>query len=139
MRSKICRSETQEDLLRLQNSDGDFLRTTSGETERRVGLLVLVIMASVGLWAIIADSSLDLKRNIVFFVDAFVLFLWLVYLVWGIGKAVASPLKNRVYLTPTELIETIDGFVRRRELKDAGEIIAQQILDGFGAQAHFGS
>ena len=52
--------------------------------------------------------------------------MWLARLVWGIGKAVASPIKNRVYLTPTELIETIDGFVRRRELKDAGEIIASK-------------
>ncbi len=122
--------ETEENLLRLQNTDGDFLRTTSGETERLVGLLVLVIMVSVGLWAIAADAaadnSLDLKRIIVFSVDAFVLLLWLARLVWGICKAVASPIKNRIYLTPNELIETIDGFVRRRELKDAGEIIASK-------------
>lgn len=122
--------EIQENLLRLQNTNGDFLRTTSGETERRVGLLVLVTMVSVGLWAVAADASadgsLDLKRTIVFSVDAFMLLLWLVYLVWGIGKAVASPLKNRIYLTPTELIETIDGLVRRRELKDAADIIAHK-------------
>ena len=122
--------ETQENLLRLQNTNGDFLRTTSGETERRVGLLVLVIMVSVGLWAVAADASadgsLDLKRIIIFSVDAFVLLLWLVYLVWGIGKVVASPVKNRIYLTSTELIETIDGLVRRRELMDSGDIVAHQ-------------
>ena len=128
--------ETREKLLRLQNTDGDFLRTSSGETERRVALLILAAMASVGLWAVAADAAaddlLDLKRIIVFSVDAFVLLLWLVRLVWGIGKTVASPLKNRIYLMPTELIETIDGLVRRRELKDADDIIANEYWTNSG-------
>lgn len=119
-------TETQENLLRLQNTDGEFLRTTSGETERRVALLILVILATAGLTAIVADSSLDLKRIIVFSVDAFALLLWFVRLVWGIGKVVASSVKNRTYLTPTELIETTDGFVRSRQLKDADEITADK-------------
>ena len=128
--------ETQENLLRLQNTDGDFLKISSGETERRVALLILAVMASVGLWAVAADASadasLDLKRIVVFSVDAFVLLLWFVYLVWGIGKAVASPIKNRIYLTPTKLIETIDGLVRYRELKDADEIIANKYWTNSG-------
>ena len=47
---------------------------------------------------------------------------WFFYLIWGIFKSTAAPIKNRIYLTPTQVIETTDGAVRYRELKDAAEI-----------------
>lgn len=114
--------DTQENLLRLQNSDGDFLKISSGVTERRVALFVLVIIVSIGLAAIVADSSLDLKRIIVYSADALVLLIWIAYLIWGIFKTLKTPLKNRIYLTPTQIIETLDGTVHYRELKDSSEI-----------------
>ncbi len=128
----------QENLLRLQNTDDDFLRTSSGETERRAGLLMLVAMAAIGLAAIVADAStegsLDLKRIIVFSADALILVLWFVYFVWGIFKAVRAPLKNRIYITRTQLIETMDGLIRYRELKDAAEISVNKYWTDIGAR-----
>ncbi|MGI8788303.1 MAG: hypothetical protein ACR2HG_11140 [Pyrinomonadaceae bacterium] len=127
--------ETQEKLLQLQNTDGDFLKLSNGETARRVILLILLTSTIIGLAAIVADSSndnsLDLKRIIVFSADALLLLLWLIYFVWQLFKTVGSPLKNLVYLTPTQVIETLDGFFRCRELKDA-RIVSQQNLSDAG-------
>ncbi len=124
-------TNVQENLLRLQNTDGDFLKMSSGETGRRIGLLILVAMASIGLWAVVADGLLDLKRILVFSADVLILLLWFVYFVWRISKIFGSPLKNLIYLTPTQAIETLDGFVRYRELKDA-EIASKQYLSDSG-------
>ncbi|MET0752962.1 MAG: hypothetical protein ABWZ66_06295 [Pyrinomonadaceae bacterium] len=124
--------ETQEKLLQMQNTDGDFLKISSGETERRIALLILVIIASIGLAAIVADSSLDLKRIVVFSVDALLLLIWFVYLVRGIFKTLGTPLKNRIYITPTQVIETLDGTVRYRELKDSSEITVNKFSTDIG-------
>lgn len=121
----------QENLLRLQNADGDFLKISSGETGRRVGLLILLILAFTGLAAIVADDSRDLKRIVVFSADALFLLIWFVYFLWRISQTFRSPLKNLIYLTPTQVIETLDGFVRYRELK-AGEIVPQRRLRSSG-------
>lgn len=123
--------ETQKNLLRLQNTDGDFLKISSGETGRRVGLLIILIFAFIGLAAIAADSSPDLKRIVVFSADALLLLLWFGRFVWQIFKTFSSPLKNLVYLTPTQVVETLDGFARYRELKD-GRIVPQRRLRSSG-------
>jgi hypothetical protein len=122
-------SDVQQNLLRLQNSDGDFLRYGSDLTYARGGLLFLL---SVGCVLFLADflSFLDAFENavfawkwvIVFSGGALIFALCFLYLCLGFFRTRRSPIKNGIYLTPTQVIETADGLVRYRELKDAGEI-----------------
>lgn len=121
--------EVQENLLRLQNSDGDFLRIRNAFAYRRGGFLFLL---SIGFVLFLADFALfldgfenvgfDLKWIIVFSGGALIFALCFLYLFRGIFRTRRSPIKNGIYLTPTQLIETADGLVRYRELKDTGEI-----------------
>ncbi len=128
--------DVREKLLLMQKTDGDFLYVSSGETQRRVILLIPVIFASIGLAGIIADDVnekiLDLKRIIAFSVDALVLLLWFVYLAGKIFIILGSPLKNRVYITPTQVIETLDKTVRYRQLRDVSEINIDRFWSDIG-------
>ncbi len=82
--------QTKESLLRLQNTDGDFLKSSSGETGRRIVLLILTALAAVGLSAIVADSLPDTKRIVVFSADALILSVWFIYFVWEFFKTLGS-------------------------------------------------
>lgn len=128
--------DVREKLLQMQNTDGVFLKRGSGETARRIIFLVLLAMAFIGLTAIVTDDVnegiLDLKRIFVFSADALVLLIWFVYFVWRISKTVGSPLKTLIYLTPTQAIETLDGFVRYRELRNAAEISVNKFWTDLG-------
>ena len=124
--------DVRQKLLRLQNSDGDFLKLSSGETERRIVLLVLVMIAAICLAAVVADSAPDWKKIVVFCAVALLLSIWFGYLIRGIYNAFKTPLKNRIYLTPAQVIETLDGTVRYRELKDANEISVNKFSTDIG-------
>jgi hypothetical protein len=115
-------SDVQAKFLQMQSTDGDFLRLDNGVTGAKVILLILVSFAFAFFLAAFEFSQFDLRIILVISGGAFVFTLWFFYLVWGIFKTIASPIKNRIYLTPTQLIETTDGTVRYRELKDAAGI-----------------
>lgn len=129
--------ETQENLLRLQNTDGDFLRVRYVSTYTRG---VLLIYLSIGFILFLADIIeffddfgfvFDLKWIIVFAGSALIFALCFLYLSWGFFRGRRSPIKKGIYLTPTQLIETADGLVRYRELKDTGEISVNEFQGGW--------
>lgn len=131
-------TNVQQNLLRLQNTDGDFLRVryvaayTSG---------VLLIFLSIGFVLFLTDFAMflndfenvgfDLKWIIVFSGGALIFALCFLYLSWGFFRGRRSPIKNGIYLTPTQIIETADGLVRYRELKDTGEISVNKFQGGW--------
>ena len=129
----------RKNLLRMQNSDGDFLKLSSGETARLVIFMILWILFFIGLAAIIADDVneeiMDAKRIIVFSIDVVLLFLWFVYFAAKLLEAFGARLKNRMYITPTEVIETFDEKIRFRELKDASEISVNKFSSDVGRRS----
>jgi hypothetical protein len=112
----------RENLLRLQNTDGDFLRLSNSVTAGRVAWLCLLSIGFLFFLASFEFVSFDLKWILVFSSGASIFLLWFVYLIWKIYGGIRAPIKNQIYLTPTQVIETTDGFVRYRELKDAAGI-----------------
>jgi hypothetical protein len=130
--------EVQQNLLRLQNTDGDFLRVRYVSSYTSGGLLILL---SIGFVLFLADFLLflddfenvvlDLKWITVFSVGALIFALCFLYLSWGFFRGRRSPIKTGIYLTPTQVIETADGLVRYRELKDTGEISVNKFQGGW--------
>lgn len=114
--------EIQERLLNLQNTPGDFLKLG----DRR--LLLWTILLGFFLFALFifavacVASGLNLETTFSMFFGSGIFLIWIFYFSWRIYKTVRSPLKNRVYLTPTQMIETNDGYVRYRELKDVSAV-----------------
>lgn len=122
----------RDNLFRLQNTDGDFLSLSNSVTAGRVVWLCLLSFGLLFFLASFEFVSFDLKWILVFSSGASIFLLWFVYLFWKIYKAIRSPLKNRIYLTPTQVIETMDGFVRFRELKDAAGISVNKYWNDAG-------
>ena len=130
--------EVQQTLLRLQNSDGDFLRVRGVATDTSGGLLFLL---SIGFILFFADFlsftddfeyfGFDLKWTIVFSGGALTFALCYLYAFWGLFRGRRSPIKTGIYLTPTQVIETFDGLVRYRELKDTSEISVDKFQGGW--------
>lgn len=116
----------QDNLLRLQNTGGDFLSLSNSVTAGRVVWLCLLSIGFLFFLASFEFVSFDLKWTLVFSIGASIFLLWFVYLIWKIYGAIKAPIKNQIYLTPTQVIETTDGFVRYRELKDAAGISVNQ-------------
>jgi hypothetical protein len=127
--------DVQAKLLRMQNTDGDFLRLSNGVTGAKVILLILLSLGFAFFLAAFEFSLFDLRIILIISGGAFVFTLWFFYLVWGIFKTIASPIKNRIYLTPTEVIETADGTIRYRELKDAAEISVNRYWNDNGRRS----
>ena len=125
----------RDKLLRLQNSEGDFLSLSNSVTAGRVVWLCLLSFAFLFFLASFEFVSFDLKWILVFSSGASIFLLWFVYLVWKIFRAIRSPLKNRTYLTPTQVIETTDGQIRYRELKDAVEISVNRYRSDIGKRS----
>jgi hypothetical protein len=130
--------EIQENLLRLQNSDGDFLRVRYVSTYTSGALLIFL---SIGFVLFLAGFLLfldefenvvfDLKWIIVFAGNALIFALCYSYLFWRFFRGRRSPIKKGIYLTPTQVIEAFDGTVRFRELKDTSEISVDKFQGGW--------
>ena len=117
-------TEIQKKLLYLQNTDGDFLKTSEkGVVLARIIALLLLLNIFGAFAASFNFSPFDAARAFGFAVG-FVLFaLWTVYFGRGVYLSIKSPIKNHAYLTRTQLIETQKGTVKYRELKDVVEIV----------------
>ncbi len=130
--------EVQQSLLRLQNSDDDFLRVRYVAANTRGYLLIFL---SFGFILFLADIIeflhdfenvvFDLKWIIVFAGGALIFALCFLYLSWGFFRGRRSPIKKGIYLMPTQVIETADGLVRYRELKDTSEISVDKFQGGW--------
>ena len=118
--------EIQAKLLRLQNTTGDFLRLRGAST-----LWWLVLLLPLALFAF---AFYILIVGLVF--GSAIFFIWIAYFVWKFYKTPRSPIRNHIYLTPTQLIETKGGYVRFRELKDVREIEFRTIR-GKGGSTYF--
>jgi hypothetical protein len=127
--------DVQAKLLQMQNTDGGFLRLSNGVTGAKVILLILLSFGFAFFLAAFEFSLFDLRIILTISGGAFVFLLWFFYLVWGIFKTIASPIKNRIYLTPTQVIETTDGAIRYRELKDAAEISVNRYWNDNGRRS----
>jgi hypothetical protein len=127
--------DVQAKLLQMQNTDGDFLRLINGVTGAKVILLILLSFGFALFLAAFEFSRFDLRIILVIAGGTLIFTLWFFYLVWGIFKSIASPIKNRIYLTPTEVIETTDGTIRYRELKDAAEISVNRYWNDNGRRS----
>ncbi|MGI8788305.1 MAG: hypothetical protein ACR2HG_11150 [Pyrinomonadaceae bacterium] len=130
--------DVQDKLLEMQNTDGDFLRVryvysyTSG---------ALLYYLSIGFGLFFADfvvflessenAAFDLKWIIVFVGGASVFALCYLYLFRKFFRGRRSPVKKGIYLTPTQVIETFDGTVRYRELKDVSKISVDKFQGGW--------
>lgn len=131
--------EVQENLLRLQNADGEFLRVRYVSTYTSGALLIYL---SIGFVLFLADFLLflndfknvvfDLKWIIVFSGGALAFALCYLYLLRGFFRGRRAPIKTGIYLTLTQVIETFDGLVRYRELKDAAEISVNRYWNDSG-------
>ena len=104
--------DIQAKILQMQSTDGDFLRLGNSDTPARVIYLILVSCAFASFPTVFEFSQFDLRIILIISGGAFVFTLWFFYLVWKIFKSIASPIKSRMYLTPTQLIETTDGTIR---------------------------
>lgn len=127
--------DVQAKLLQVQNTDGDFLRLSNGVTGAKVILLILLSFGFAFFLAAFEFSLFDLRIILAISGGAFVFLLWFFYLVWGIFKSITSPIKNRIYLIPTQVIETTDGKIRYRELKDAAEISVNRYWNDNGRRS----
>lgn len=128
-------SDVQAKLLQLQNTDGDFLRLTNGVIVARVIYLILLSFGFAFFLAAFEFSLFDLRIILVISGGTLIFTLWFFYLVWGIFKSIVSPIKNRIYLTQTQVIATTDGTVCYRELKDAVEIGANRYWNEDGRRS----
>ena len=104
--------EIQEKLLCLQNTTGDFLRLRVAST-----LWWLVLLLPFALFAFVFYIMI-----VGLILGSIIFLIWITYFVWKFHKTPRSPIRNHIYLTPTQLIETKGGYVRYRELKDVREI-----------------
>lgn len=127
--------DVQAKLLQMQNTDGDFLRLSNGVTGAKVILLILLSFGFAFFLAAFEFSLFDLRIMLTISGGTLIFTLWVFYLVWGIFKTIASPIKNRIYLTPTQVIETTDGTIRYRELKDAAEISVNRYWNDNGRRS----
>ncbi|CAN5384390.1 hypothetical protein BH10ACI1_BH10ACI1_15530 [soil metagenome] len=130
--------DLQKKLLLLQNTDGDFLRVryvysyTSG---------ALLYYLSIGFGLFFADfvvflessgnAAFNLKWIVVFAGGASVFALCYSYLFRRFFRGRRSPVRKGIYLTPTQVIETFDGSVRYRELKDVSKISVDKFQGGW--------
>jgi hypothetical protein len=131
-------ANVQENLLRLQNSDGDFLRVSYVSAYTSGGLLIFLSIGFILFLAAIIEFLddfenvvFDLKWIIVLAGGALTFALCYSYLIWRFFRGRRSPFKNGIYLTPTQVIETADGLVRYRELKDTSEISINKFQGGW--------
>ena len=123
----------QQNLLQMQNSDGDFLRTD----EKRivlVNIIALLFMLSIFISFLSAldFSSLNLVKAlvkaIVFAVISIPFIYWITYFGRSVYRTFALPIKNHIYLTRTQIIETKDGAVRFFDLKDVVGIKLEKFI-----------
>lgn len=127
--------EIQEKLLRLQNTEGNFLRLSDGGTVLWAVLLVLALPAFMFSAFMIVASGINAESAVVLAVGSAIFLIWIAYFGWRLFKPASSPVGNNIYLTPTQLIQTKDGYVRYRELKDVSEIEFRTIR-GNGGNSH---
>jgi hypothetical protein len=129
--------EVQENLLRLQNSDGDFLRVryvstyTSGALLFFLSIGFILFLADFAAFLDVENVVFGLKWIIVFAGGALIFALCYLYLFWRFFSGRRAPIKKGIYLTPTQVIETFDGTVRFRELKDTSEISVDKYQGGW--------
>ncbi len=128
--------DVQAKLLQMQNTDGDFLRLNISDTPTRVFYLIFFVSFPFACFlATFEFSQFDL--GIILFIagGTLIFMLWYFYLIWGIFKTIVSPIKSREYVTPTQVIKTMDGTACYRELKDAAEISVNRYWDDTGRRS----
>lgn len=128
----------QENLLRLQNSDGDFLKVCWATTFACRELLIYLSIVFILFLADFAvflynfeNAAFDFKWIIVFAGGASAFSLCFLYLFRGFFREKRSPIKTGIYLTPTQIVETFDGAVRYRDLKDESEFSLDKFQGGW--------
>lgn len=122
--------EIREKLLQMQKTDGDFLRT--GEKRIVPGNIIglLFLLNVFGSFISALDfSSLNLAKAIVFAVVSLPFIYWIAYFGRAVYQTFALPIKNHVYLTRKQIIETKDGAVRFLDLKDVVKITLEKYIN----------
>jgi hypothetical protein len=114
------KKDVQDKLLQMQNTDGDFLRTDEKKRvffANLIGLLFFLLVFRSVL-STLDFSKLNLVKTIVFAVISIPFIYWIAYFGRAVFRIFALPIKDHMYLTRTQIIETKDGAVRFFELKD---------------------
>lgn len=111
----------QEKLRRLQNTAGDYLKINKGGAVSRMVFLILLAFLFIIFIALVSSVGITMNSFLILSTGGLMFSMWTGYLAWRVVKTSRAPLTNSIYLTPTQLIEVIDGNVRYRELKDVVE------------------
>ena len=115
--------DVRDKLLQMQKSDGDFLRT-----DDKISILAKMIwlFSFVSIFEVYLSSlnfsSLNLVKAIVFAIISLPFIYWIAYFGRAVYRMFALPIKDHVYLTRTQIVETKDGAVRFFDLKDVVKI-----------------
>lgn len=126
--------EIQERLLHLQKTDGDFLRTSEkGRVIARV-IILLFLLNILGVYISTFNfSHFNAAKAFGFSVGFVLIATWIAYFGRNVFRIFKSPIRNHVYLTPTQLIETNKGTVKYREIKDVVEIALDKVANRAGS------
>lgn len=82
----------------------------------------------MGFLSALDFSSLTLVKAIVFSVTSFPFIYWISYFGRSVYRTFALPIKDHMYLTRTQIIETKDGAARFFDLKDVVGIKLEKII-----------
>jgi hypothetical protein len=125
--------ETQERLLHLQKTDGDFLKTNEkGRVLARVIIFLLLLNVLGAYISSFKFSPFNGAKALGFSLGFVLIAMWIAYFGRQVFRIFKSPIRNHVYLTPTQLIETNQGTIKYREIKDVVEIVVDEVTNRAG-------
>ena len=106
----------QERLLRLQNTNGDFVRTSNTGTSLWIVLECFLLGGFLLYVLLVVSSGTGAKMLVPLFAGSAIWLTWIIYIGWKLFKMSSSPIGEYLYLTQTQLIQTSGGYVRYRDL-----------------------
>ncbi|MGI8788304.1 MAG: hypothetical protein ACR2HG_11145 [Pyrinomonadaceae bacterium] len=127
-------NDVREKLLQMQKTDGDFLRTDDKTSilANMIWLFSFVFIFESYLSSLDL-SSLNLVKAIVFGVISVPFIYWIAYFGRAVYRTFTLPVKDHVYLTRTQIVETKDGAVRFFDLKDVVKIELDKVPNQAGS------